>query len=155
LHSIRECPGNFRESLAPDRDPDLDPDPDRSPRGEQGEGEQLDLVSEQPKRRFNFDAVYQLYPRKQGKAEGMKAVRAKVKTEADFQLLGTFVERMDRDWRGADTSKCPYWSTFVNQERWRDDEPLQPQKPDGPRSGSNPEPRAPSRRILTIPGDNP
>jgi hypothetical protein len=125
-----ECPANFPESLATDRDPDPDPDPDRSPEGEQV-GNQLDLVTEQPKPRFNFDAVYQLYPRKQGKAEGMKAVRAKVKTEADFQLLGTFVARMDRDWRGADTSKCPYWSTFVNQERWRDDEPLQPQKPDG------------------------
>jgi hypothetical protein len=120
-----------------------------------GGGDQLDLVNEEPQRRFNFDAVYQLYPRKQGKAEGMKAVRAKVKTEADFRTLGTFVARMDRDWRGADTSKCPYWSTFVNQERWRDDEPLQPQKPDAPRSGSSPEPRSPSRRILTIPGDNP
>lgn len=70
----------------------------------------------------HFEGVYKLYPRKQGKAKGLKAAQSKVRTVADFQALTSAVATMRDAWAGHDTKFCPHWSTFIGQERWRDDE---------------------------------
>jgi len=77
----------------------------------------------------SLESVYARYPKKQGKAKGLAAAKAKVKTPEDLEQLRAFVERMAKDWAGHDTTYCPQWSTFVSQERWRDDEPLVPSQP--------------------------
>lgn len=75
-----------------------------------------------PKPRFDIESVYQLYPKKQGKQKGLTAARKKIKTDADFLALTVAVETMAKAWAGKDTKFCPQWVTFINQERWRDDE---------------------------------
>jgi hypothetical protein len=71
---------------------------------------------------FDFDAVYQAYPRKQGKKTGMAKVQRMVTTREDYDALRRAVEKMAKGWRGQDTTYCPHWSSFVSQERWRDDD---------------------------------
>lgn len=78
----------------------------------------------------DLDAVYQLYPRKQGRADGLKAARKLIRDEADFQALRAAVERMHLAWVGHDTQYCPHFSTFVRQERWRDESLPLPGKTD-------------------------
>ena len=71
---------------------------------------------------FDFDAVYQSYPRKQGKAKGMSAIRKLVTTPEEYDALRKAVEKMAEGWRGQNTTYCPIWSTFINQRRWLDDD---------------------------------
>lgn len=79
-----------------------------------------------------FESVYQIYPRKQGKQKGLTSAQSKVRTEADFQALSDAVTQMAQAWRGKETKYCPHWSTFINQERWRDDELPLPGTPTSP-----------------------
>ena len=93
--------------------------------------------------RFDFDSVYQQYPRKIGKAPGLAKLKAKVKTQADYDQLVQAVSTMAQAWRGKDLTYCPHFSTFASQARWRDDMlPL----PDGC--------RAPSKPLPPLPGVN-
>lgn len=71
---------------------------------------------------FDFESVYQLYPRKAGKQKGLEKCRKRIKTEEDFAAFTAAVETMSTLWRGHDTQFCPIFSSFVNQERWKDEE---------------------------------
>ena len=51
----------------------------------------------------------------------MASAKRLVRTQADFDLLSTVVSEMARAWAGQDLTYCPHWSTFISQERWRDD----------------------------------
>jgi hypothetical protein len=70
----------------------------------------------------DFERVYEIYPRKQGKKTGMAKVQRMVTTREDYDALRRAVEKMAKGWRGQDTTYCPHWSSFVSQERWRDDD---------------------------------
>lgn len=69
----------------------------------------------------DLEEVYKLYPRKQGKAAGLRAAVTKITTRADYEIFRAAVERMKLAWIGQDTTYCPHFSTFVRQERWRDE----------------------------------
>ncbi len=69
---------------------------------------------------FDFELAYQSYPRKQGKKDGLAKLAKTVKTQADYDALLLACRRMGEEWAGKDTEFCPHFSTFVNQERWRD-----------------------------------
>lgn len=45
------------------------------------------LIQIAPVERFDFDAIYARYPRKIGKADGLKRLRASVRSEADYESL--------------------------------------------------------------------
>ena len=72
--------------------------------------------------RFDFEAVYARYPKRQGKKQGIAAARKQIKTRADFEALRTAVDRMAAGWSGHELHYCPMWSTFISQARWRDAE---------------------------------
>lgn len=115
LDKSHECLANFPESLAPDPDqyPDQDQDPD------------LSCAPDEPGARVtpeDLERVYQKYPRKKGKSEGLKKARQKIRTADSLAQLENSVEQMALLWRGADTKYCPYWSTFISQDVWKDDE---------------------------------
>jgi len=79
--------------------------------------------------KLDFDKIYQAYPRKQGKKVGLAKLKARVKTRELYDEVLVAVERLAVDWAGADQTFLPHFSTWVNQERWRDDEPLVPVGP--------------------------
>lgn len=85
---------------------------------------------------FDFESVYKLYPRKAGKQQGLKKLQAKIRSEADYQALLGAVQRMSHAWRGAELTYCPHWSTFVNQERWLDDELPVPGREESPKAAA-------------------
>lgn len=74
-----------------------------------------------PLHRFDFDAVYARYPRKEGKAAGMKTARARFKTQGDYDRLSAavdnYVAKLQRE--GTEKQHTLIWSTFVNG-RWED-----------------------------------
>jgi hypothetical protein len=102
---------------------------DDSGRGAGGEGA---LAPVTPLHRFDFDALYARYPRKEGKAAGMKAARARFKTQADFDRLEAavvnYATKVQRE--GTERQFIPHWSTFVNG-RWEDYAPGAPALADG------------------------
>lgn len=103
-------------------------------------------LPKETKPRFDLEAAYRLYPRKQGKAPGMAKARKQVRTQADYDQLLSACGRMAELWAGHETEFCPHWSTFVSQERWRDDELPAPSKPEtrnGRSSGPTPPPLRP------------
>lgn len=78
-----------------------------------------------PRCAFDFETIYRQYPRKSGKRLGLIKAANRITTEEAYQALRSAVERMADGWRGASREQlkfCPYWSSFITQERWRDDE---------------------------------
>jgi len=71
------------------------------------------------KPRFDLDAVYDLYPRKEGKADGMKAARKLITTQEQYDRLVTAVKTYAATKAGSDPKFLLLWSTFVNG-RWED-----------------------------------
>lgn len=72
-----------------------------------------------------FEDVYALYPVKKGKARGLKKAREKIKTPEEFRTFEQAVQAMHEAWKEVSPRErrfCPHFSTFVNQERWRDEE---------------------------------
>lgn len=68
-----------------------------------------------------LDAVYQKYPRKQGKQAGMKKLKTILKTEEDLarfdKAVTKFCEVMAKENRSKEM--IPLFSTFVNSQ-WED-----------------------------------
>jgi hypothetical protein len=67
-----------------------------------------------------FERLYQLYPRKLGKQEGLKKLKTHLKTPDDIQLFGSALTRFLKyhSDKGTDPQYIPYFSTFVSS--WRD-----------------------------------
>jgi hypothetical protein len=92
---------------------------------------------------FDFESVYQGYPRKRGKDEGMKRLKARIKTQADFDAFSSAVRKYASECRmeRRDPKYMLHWSSFVgtdDKEPWRDyalESPPQPRLavvPEGP-----------------------
>lgn len=73
-----------------------------------------------------LEAVYQLYPRKKGKAPGLKKAAKLIRTREEFAKFQECVQFMAKAWASADLEFCPYFSTFINEQRWQDEEWPQP-----------------------------
>ena len=69
---------------------------------------------------FNFDSIYQIYPRKTGKIKGLEKAKREIKTQSDFdsllQAVSRFVEHHKK--LGTEEKYIPYFQTFMNS--WRD-----------------------------------
>jgi hypothetical protein len=68
----------------------------------------------------DFEKVYKLYPRHEGKSPGMKTCKAQIKTPADLENLNhavaNYLAHLKR--KGTKPDYVLLWSTFMNQ--WRD-----------------------------------
>jgi len=88
---------------------------DLSPEGVSG----LLVNPEPPGPRFDFEAVYRDYPCKEGKGQGMAKLRATVKSQADFELFRSTVEKYVARERAKGTLPKFHkqWVTLANN--WR------------------------------------
>jgi hypothetical protein len=79
------------------------------------------LVSVPAAPRFDLDALYAAYPRKEGKARGMAKLRAIVSTDADYsrhkQAIANLIARIARD--AIEAQYVPHFSTWV-AGKWLD-----------------------------------
>lgn len=96
------------------------------------------------KRDFDFESLYEKYPRKLGKQEGIKRCQSQIKTEQDFNNLDTAIRRYKNFCmaQGTDPKFIKHFSSFMSA--WRDwldpvtgkstvDQPIQPlYKPSAP-----------------------
>jgi hypothetical protein len=71
---------------------------------------------------FDLDAVYDEYPRKIGRTAGIKALKKQIKTAADYAkvMQGVVAFAVAMKSEGRPVLKIPYFSSWVNQEQWRD-----------------------------------
>lgn len=78
----------------------------------------LDAYNLSPK--FDFEAIYKLYPRKQGKLNGIKKLRKEIRSGDQYadlcRAVGNFVAHHRR--AGTEPTFLPYFSTFVST--WRE-----------------------------------
>jgi hypothetical protein len=76
-----------------------------------------------------FNKFYGAYPRKVGKPAALKAFKAKAKKSKDPKALLADIlkgiEAHGAEWAGKDQQYIPHPSTFLNQERWKDEVPQQ------------------------------
>lgn len=78
---------------------------------------------------FNFEAIYQAYPRKEGKSDGMKKLKKIIKSQADYEQFLSAVVTYKRKKAGEDKQFLLLFSTFCSG-RWEDYLPEnQPAKP--------------------------
>jgi hypothetical protein len=82
------------------------------------------------KQSFDFDALYKIYPRKEGKSAGMKRARETITTQADFDSFATAVRNYSEKCRKEATEPryIKHWSTFIGSrgvQPWRDYEVLE------------------------------
>ncbi len=76
---------------------------------------------------FDFAAIYARYPRRKNMATGRKKLEAMVKTQADYDAVVHGLDRFLAEARrkGTEPEFYPYFSTWVNQRRWEDeDDPI-------------------------------
>lgn len=71
---------------------------------------------------FDLEAIYAEYPRKVGKAGGIKALKRQIKTAADHAkaMQGAIAFAVAMKSEGRPVDKIPYFSSWANQEQWRD-----------------------------------
>jgi hypothetical protein len=69
---------------------------------------------------FDFEVLYQKYPRKIGKSEGIKRCKAQIKTETDYQDLSLAIDRYSSYLRqqGTEAKHIKHFSSFMSV--WRD-----------------------------------
>jgi hypothetical protein len=66
------------------------------------------------------ETIYELYPRRVGKADAIKAIRSAL-GKASFEDLKEAVESYAQARKGEDQQYTPHPATWFNQERWTDD----------------------------------
>lgn len=105
-------------------------------RGEENREEENTILSDsafaEPRRIFDFEALYQKYPRKEGKSAGIKTCKAQVKTEDEYELLSRAISRYAEHCASnvREVRFIKIFSTFMNQWRdWLDPETGMGQKP--------------------------
>lgn len=79
-----------------------------------------DSARAEPRRAFDFEAIYKKYPRKDGKGGGLKICKAQVKTPEDFAALSHAVDRYAEHCKReiSDPKFIRHFSTFMAS--WRD-----------------------------------
>lgn len=91
------------------------------PAGERASGSTLALVEPKPTTRFDLDALYAAYPRKEGKAKGLAKLRALITTDGDYTrhrvAIDNLLTRVARD--GIEAQFIPHFSTWV-AGKWLD-----------------------------------
>jgi hypothetical protein len=100
------------------------PSPNQAPttnKKERGKREKKDTCSN-----FDFEPLYQLYPRHTGKAKGMEKAAELITTDERYAKLEASVRKMHEAWKGHNTQYCPYWSTYINSKFWDDEVPPLP-----------------------------
>lgn len=72
--------------------------------------------------RLDFETVYQEYPRKDGKQEGLKICKAKIKTPEAFEHLLSAVRRYRAhcEREGTEKQYIKHFSTFMQGDKWKD-----------------------------------
>lgn len=97
---------------------DKDKDKDKEKKGE--------CEGEKPKRSgFDLEALYKLYPRKQGKAEGIARLKQMIKTDQDYQDFQRAIANYNNHLRKQQTEAqfIKHFSSFVGtmaKQTWRD-----------------------------------
>jgi hypothetical protein len=71
----------------------------------------LDL---QPDAKFNFEDIYNAYPRKDGKKRGLEILKKKIKTQQDFEKLELAVQNYRISTRETEKRFIKQFSTFAN-----------------------------------------
>lgn len=67
---------------------------------------------------FDLEALYQKFPKKMGKAEGLKKLKKEVKSQDDFDAVLRAIDKFKAHHKQTDPQFIPYFSTFVST--WRD-----------------------------------
>lgn len=62
---------------------------------------------------FDFDAVYAIYPRKEGKKKGLQRCRSQIKTRLKYDALLTAVKNYSEHVIGRDPDKVKQFDTFI------------------------------------------
>jgi hypothetical protein len=109
-------------------DTDSDTDTDSDPKLDNPSQDRARQVA----RENALEAIYELYPRKAGKAKGLEALARIAKSgnpEDSLERIAEAAQDMASLWAdaGEQAQYCPHFSTWVNGRRWRD--PVQ----EGPR----------------------
>lgn len=104
----------------PDPSPSPSPDPEKtdddsadasSSRTGTQEGFELDPPQGAPV--LDFEAVYKLYPRKEGKKAGMRLAKSKIRTSGELQLFEAAIRNYAALVVGDDYKRIKHFSTFV------------------------------------------
>lgn len=114
----------------------------------------------EPRPRFDLEALYAGYPRKEGKAKGLAKLKSLIASEADYErhrrAIANLVTRIQRD--GMERQYVPHFSTWANGS-WLDYADGIPEPTRAAPKGSAPEPshradalRSMSDVIAAIPG---
>jgi hypothetical protein len=71
-------------------------------------------------RAFDFDSLYQKYPRKEGKSQGYRVLTREIKTPADFENISRAIDRYRAhvEATGTEAKFIKHFSTFMNH--WKD-----------------------------------
>jgi hypothetical protein len=71
-------------------------------------------------RAFDFEILYNQYPRKQGKSQGIKKLQSSIKSQEDFNKLKMAIEKYSEHCKTNATEKkfIKHFSSFVSE--WRD-----------------------------------
>ena len=69
---------------------------------------------------FDLEAIYRLYPRKQGKSNGMKKLKRIIQTELDYANMQKAIKRFCQHHAqiGTEPKYIPYFDTFLST--WED-----------------------------------
>lgn len=67
---------------------------------------------------FDFELIYEQYPRKEGKSKGMKICKAQIKSEREFSDLKLAIENYSKHVEGRDKKYIKQFSSFMSE--WRD-----------------------------------
>lgn len=85
------------------------------------------LPGDQGPPQFDLDAIYAAYPRKEGKADGLKALRKEVRSVALYERIlsaSRLFAQEELAFRKSGSKEFrpspPYFSTWVNARRWED-----------------------------------
>jgi hypothetical protein len=111
-----------RTELARDSHVELQVTTEHSPatRRDETRRDELNLAHPRKRESLDFESIYRKYPRKLGKAEGIKKAQREVTTPEAFAQLSGAVDRFVADLRrrGTEEKFIPYFSTFMSS--WRD-----------------------------------
>lgn len=80
--------------------------------------------------KFDFEEPYHAYPRKLGKAQGMKRLESMVKDQETYDAFCRAVQNYARMCQGKDPNYIKHWSSFVgtaNAQTWRDYVDIKPE----------------------------
>jgi hypothetical protein len=82
----------------------------------------LDVAQTQTVMNFDFELIYNEYPRKEGKQEGFESCRARIRTRSDYDKLLMAVKnyRLRCDRHKVEKKYIRYFSNFITSGHWKD-----------------------------------